>query len=665
MAPSSSVGSDVFAILALLSISTTVTLLLRYYLPLRTTPAYLLIPVFLALALPSSIVLLVPIDLASSSGTDTDGQRGIWLPDNVMLVAWRLAYWLTFVLTWFVLPLLGEYCDSGYREPKDRFIYSLRSNARYQLITLSVGTTGAVYFFWQNRNDDTTNKAETLKALVMAMAYAYGLILAIYLMGHGLVAIPRRLIRDASVSARLKRLQSHAPGIHEKLDEAVDNLQQVEAQILQLRQRKNTMPKDLQEWVEELYDTSSLPESRPSVGSATAPPPVVTERYLAELSRKVKRARHKRARFTGEWNYLVRKAARLQSLLDLSSTQRPKAANMRYHVQVHILPALRVILGVILACASVGLLWSEVVHEMDSKLSLVGKSVVHHPSSSRGQIGFAGQMISAAWLLYMCAAALYSVTEVKVWGNRALVRRQTYAESACWYSLQVAKLTVPLSFNFITMIDPTISEGTTFYRFLGRLINLTPAIGNFSAYFPIVVMLPVVATIFNLYGKIKNVIGFGVLEDEHDEPGTGTWREGRILIERELQADGSQLHLASSSLLSSAEPSPRHSADLNRPSRLTNNSRASAARRAAVRMPQEDEDTSERAFFQDIGQRVRNTFDTVEAPAWLKDIGDGIKKPKWMNGGDDAGSISGDGGNFFGKLFGGGGGSGNNGNIRL
>ena len=37
-------------------------------------------------------------------------------------------------------------------------------------------------------------------------------------------------------------------------------------------------------------------------------------------------------------------------------------------------------------------------------------------------------------------------------GNRALVKRQTYAESACWYSLQVAKLTVPLSYNFITML---------------------------------------------------------------------------------------------------------------------------------------------------------------------------------------------------------------------
>lgn len=500
----------------------------------------------------------------------------------------------------------------------------------------------------------------------MAMAYAYGLILSIYLMGHGLVAIPRRLIRDATVSARLRRLQTHAPGIHDKLDEAIDDLAQVEAQILQLRQRKNAMPRDLQDWVEELYDTSNLPESRPTAISAPAPPPVVTERYMAELSRKVKRARHKRARFTGEWNHLVRQAARLQSLIDFPSSQRPKSANMRYHVQVHVFPALRIVAGVFLACASAGLIWSEVVHEKAPKLSLVGKSVVHHPSSSRGQIGFAGQMISAAWLLYMCAAALYSVTEVKVWGNRALVRRQTYAESACWYSLQVAKLTVPLSFNFITMIDPTISEGTTFFRFLGRLINLTPVIGNFSAYFPIVVLLPVFATLFNLYGKVKNIIGFGVIEDEHDEPGAGTWREGRILIERELQADGSQLNIASSSLLSSAEPSPRHSADLNRPSRLTNNNRASAARRAAARMPAEDEDTSDRAFFQDVGQRMRNTFDTVETPAWLRDIGEGIKKPKWMSGdNDDGGQGSGEGSNFFGKLFGGGGGSSSNGNIRL
>ena len=76
-------------------------LLIRFFLPLRTTPQYLLVPVFLALVIPCSIVVLVPIDLASNSGLDGgSGNRGVVLAHRVLLVAWRIAYWLSFVLTW-------------------------------------------------------------------------------------------------------------------------------------------------------------------------------------------------------------------------------------------------------------------------------------------------------------------------------------------------------------------------------------------------------------------------------------------------------------------------------------------------------------------------------------------------------------------------------------
>ena len=98
----SSVGSDLFAFSSVLVISISVLFLLRHFLPLRTTSAYLLIPIFLALALPVSIILLVPIDLASSLRTKDESSRGIWLPDRVVLVEWRVAYWLTFALTWSV-----------------------------------------------------------------------------------------------------------------------------------------------------------------------------------------------------------------------------------------------------------------------------------------------------------------------------------------------------------------------------------------------------------------------------------------------------------------------------------------------------------------------------------------------------------------------------------
>lgn len=99
------VGSSIFFSCSLLVISLLVLLLLRYYLPIRSTPGYLLLPVFLSLALPSSIILLVPIDLASNAGAGA--ARGIWLPDRALLVAWRITYWLTFILTWYDLEILN------------------------------------------------------------------------------------------------------------------------------------------------------------------------------------------------------------------------------------------------------------------------------------------------------------------------------------------------------------------------------------------------------------------------------------------------------------------------------------------------------------------------------------------------------------------------------
>ena len=80
--------------------------------------------------------------------------------------------------------------------------------------------------------------ADSFKSVVMALAYAWGLVLAIYLMGHGLVAIPRKLFRNANLSGRLRRIQSNAPKVHEKMDDAIQNLEDLEAQVVELSQRK-------------------------------------------------------------------------------------------------------------------------------------------------------------------------------------------------------------------------------------------------------------------------------------------------------------------------------------------------------------------------------------------------------------------------------------------
>lgn len=658
----STTSSAIFVAVAFLAICLLTLGLLRHYLPLRSTPAYLLVPVFLALALPCSIILLVPIDLASTD----DASRGIALPERTVLVAWRITYWLTFLLTWWLLPLLGEYCDSGYRDTQQRILYSLRENARYSAILIGSGILGLVYFILQNGF-----RGASIKAMVIALAYAWGLVLAIGLMGHGLVALPRRLYRTASVSGRLRSLQMQAPKTKEKLDEAVDKLDRLENTVIQLKSRKHGTSRDLQEWIDGLADTTAAPDPRPGAAAAVRAteasiPAVATESYLAELTRKLKRARHKKARFVDEWSNLCQQAQDCQAVLDAASLQRLDFGRdvsgqhdlfsrfkiltppMRYQLHAKIWPLLQTGLAGFLALASIMVVWSEIVRSFAPKISFVELTVVHHPNSETGKVGVPGQVIGAAWLLYMDACALYAISDVKVWGNRALVKRQTYGESACWYSLQVAKLTVPLSYNFITMLRRDIFEKTSFYRFLGQLINLTPLGEGFSTFFPCFLLIPVLATLFNLYGRVKNVFGFGILEDESDDNpsgfGTGGWREGRALIEREVQSrnEGARaVGLESRGAFSDLEqggPSSGTSTPTRRPLQdaqrepLVPNHVQEANRQfnSITNQGEEVVDDSARHFYDDFTERVRNTFETVDRPDWMKNIGKGIKAPKWM-----------------------------------
>lgn len=556
-----------------------------------------------------------------------------------------------------VLPLLGEYADAGHRHSRTRLIYSFRSNIRYQLIVLACLVVGLLYLLFS-----TNVKIGNPKALVMALAYAWGLILAIYLMGHGLVALPRRLFRGASISGRMKQYEAHAPSVHDRLTESIDELNLLEGQVLQLMRRKNGLSTDFQEWIEELGDTSNLSESQAGQlaaesASVLSVPTVVTERYLADLTRRLKRARHKRIRFIEEWDYLMLQVKCTKAILGARSSRKLEAnelpcqssilskfcflpSSVRYHLHANVIPAGRVGLSGILALASVCVIWSE-MFKTKSSLCIVGLSIVHLRKSAEGEIGFAGQVTASFWLLYMCIAALASIHEVKIWGNRALVRRHTYAESACWYACQVAKLTVPLAYNFVTFLDPEIHENTAFYSFLGNLINLTPLGTGFSRFFPIFILIPVLATTFNLYSRLRAVAGFGSFMDD-DGGAFNTSQDGRALIERELQSTSAGANVVGLStrdtspdrLHTPRTPQERHRL-LDQPLTAGNPGigRSHGRKNIAARRELEaSEDNSN--IFSDFAHRVKNTIESTNRPAWMKalDTNGGINRPKWLGG---------------------------------
>lgn len=515
-------------------------------------------------------------------------------------------------------------------------------------------------------------------------------------MGHGLVALPRRLWRDADLTGRLQRIQSRAPKMHERLMDAIAELEGLEAQLIRLRPRKHAISRDHQEWIEDLLDRSADPDAYPSVpepGASSAKiPAVITDRYLAELTRKLNRARHQRVRFLDAWDRLLQDAQDAQAILNASASKRldwgkgppPASAGRqwkfptpytRYLVYVRFLPALRRGLAAILSLASGFIVWSELVKFVAPGLSVIRLTVVTPRATGGNEVGFVGQVSASVWILYMCTAAVASFEDIKIWGNRALVRRNMYGESATWYSGQIAKLTVPLAYNFVTFLPPDVHRETTFYHFLGRLVNLTPLGKGFDYFFPILILVPVYATLFNLYGRVKSVFGFGVLEDEDDDgnvlgSGTSGWREGRDLIERELSgpsrfglsraADGAS-SLAdqprgvlapgdpSRRILSRVETTPAAATSNVRPSRYSATEPQQAPRLEAAAPAAEEEDEN---IFQGFAHRVRNTFERVERPDWIHDLG---KWPKWLGEVDGNGESSGraESGRGMGRWFGG------------
>ena len=549
----------------------------------------------------------------------------------------------------------------------------MRSNGQYHAIVFGSGIIGLIYFFIAYGPSFTA-----FKSLVIALSYCWGLVLAIYLMGHGLVAIPRSMVRNASASWRLRRLQSNAPKLYEKMEDALSNLEELEVQVSELRKRKTGTALDFQDWIEELSDICNLPESRPRPSApflldtdSRIIPTVITEKYLADLTRRLIRARHARSRYVDEWNYLLHDASRTQAILDSRASKRlgfgaaspasPFWEKMiiltpysRYLLYCHFLPYFRVFFGAFLALASVCIIWSELIKAALPSLSVIPYTVVHHWTGDSGKVGFAGQVIAAFWILYMCTAALQSVTEVKVWRGRALVRRNTAHESAFWYAGQVARLSVPLSYNFVTFLSKDIYKKTTFYDILGQYIDFSQLSEWFDYLFPIFVLVPVCATLFGLYGRVRRLFGLSdIIEDsggDDDQPayGTGSWREGRDLIERELNGTSISRRLDAAAT-SRSRPAPILSVPAARregpqtpfatsPSyRDQPTSRPARPSRPGAAAEEENEDEN---FFTSLGHRFKNTIDTIDTPRWLQEIGDGIKKPRWMAGGDEGGSSS-------------------------
>lgn len=489
---------------------------LRYHINLAKYPLYYSVPVVLAVYMPLSITFQLPIDYVTHNSGPIGGFE---LDDKTTLLFWKSNYWTTFALTWLVLPTLQEFYRAGHHLKLHKLKASLRQNMKFQIAVFVAALAGAVYLMFE-----VGLSFANLKAMIIALSHIYALVLALWLMAHGLIAIPRNRWLEGNL---LKNLNHHYLKVPRLVDTIEDTKIAFKEEVLQLLILQTNftsaaVPENFayRDWILDLADQIP-PQIREQVSrqyvhddSRTIAREQITESFMSLLTYNFQTHLYKLLAHTAEYDTLLDQITDLQRLLDAKAAattaereqimrtvrgRLPPRAKFVYLCYVR--PVLARVLSVVLFCGSFIIIQSEFFHS--TKLSLVNILVyntgIHNHNLTQALCSF-------LFFVYMLFCSLNLLAKLKIFNMYHLVPHNSDPVSTCFYASYIARLTIPLSYNFITLF---VSRASIFEEWYGKSIHLTGLFNLMNNWTPRLLLIPIVLTTFNVYDKLKKKLGLG------------------------------------------------------------------------------------------------------------------------------------------------------------
>jgi hypothetical protein len=132
----------------------------------------------------------------------------------VYQVTYAVIYWAIYVLSWVIIPVAQEYERAGDFTPKARLKRAIRTNVIMYLIFLVVGVVFILYLIIKQQLT-----GYRLIYFLIALSNAWGIFLIIFMLGYGLVAVPKHIIQLSDYNTRVKYLEYCAGESKEHLEE--------------------------------------------------------------------------------------------------------------------------------------------------------------------------------------------------------------------------------------------------------------------------------------------------------------------------------------------------------------------------------------------------------------------------------------------------------------
>lgn len=427
------------------------------------------------------------------------------LAETALRVIWGLLYWGTLVMTFVVYPLAQDYVRSGHFSAIDRLTDSVRRNMmQYMLMGVIILVLGVLYCVvagvdWMR-----------FPSVASAAANAYGLILFVLLLGHGVVNVPRRLYRRGGLRMQLARAHFELAEFTDRGADASTRLQEVVGEVQKVNEL--VMEGDpFRPYVQQIIDQCPVDLMYP--GERALPLPVdslfvrkqtfeVSYENLVRLNEGLRAALHDNQLYEHKRQQAKDQARRLAGTVNM----RPEDAVTAWQViRFYYLRYVQSVgmYALCLACAGMSTLVvaSEVTFAVDgvdlSLLSLIARSLP-------GWLPFMlFQVLLALPLVYIAYCAYSSLFQLRLFSYYHLVTGQKSDWASLIFSASyLCRLITPMGYNYMLMLH---AEDTAFLSVMGTL-DLSSFGKHFQDLLPLLILPSAAATIFKLYARAANAL---------------------------------------------------------------------------------------------------------------------------------------------------------------
>lgn len=184
----------------------------------KKSPIHVYITVYIGWFAAFIILATLPFDIYTSSNFDKDNSTDVFVR-NFTIWNWKILYFITSSLTWVIFPLQMSYVIRGEFSRLRRWWKTFLANLISYLI---FGILGAVIllgiYFLVNRNRKPEEKAGIID-VVYVLTTVYGLVLIVFLMSYGMVALPKSLWARSNYRSLINKKLCQISIIEEKLND--------------------------------------------------------------------------------------------------------------------------------------------------------------------------------------------------------------------------------------------------------------------------------------------------------------------------------------------------------------------------------------------------------------------------------------------------------------